>query len=344
MLFNQTFSHIYVEKNVLEHWRTKEILAHFSKSTIVVIDHYKDVFCRTGQNSVRQRESKNLIIARKDGELLYEGASVCQSFGNEHFYYTSCVMNCVYDCEYCYLKGMYPSGHMVVFVNLEDYFAQIEAILQKQSMYICVSYDTDLMALDGITGETKLWSDFVRQVNAKGYIGKLSIEIRTKSANRALVERIEPQDGVIFAFTISPRMVADAYEKKAPGMDERIKIAKLASELGHPVRICLDPMIYCADWQKEYGAMLDTLEQQLDWSKILDVSVGSFRVSQDFLKKMRKEQPDSAVLQFPYENVAGYYQYPEALRAKMEKFLVDGLKRFISSEKIYGWKEEHDNA
>mgnify|MGYP006970641936 FL=1 len=30
------------------------------------------------------------------------------------------MMNCIYDCSYCYLKGMYPSGHMVLFVNIED--------------------------------------------------------------------------------------------------------------------------------------------------------------------------------------------------------------------------------
>ena len=35
-------------------------------------------------------------------------------------------MNCVFDCEYCYLKGMYPSANLVVFVNLEDIFAEVE--------------------------------------------------------------------------------------------------------------------------------------------------------------------------------------------------------------------------
>ena len=39
----------------------------------------------------------------KSGDQPYahmnEGAPVCQSFGNENFYYCSCMMNCIFDCE-----------------------------------------------------------------------------------------------------------------------------------------------------------------------------------------------------------------------------------------------------
>ena len=71
-------------------------------------------------------------------------------------------MNCVYNCEYyCYLKGMYPSGNIVVFVNLEDIFAELEEILQKHPVYLCVSYDSDLMALEDLTGFVESWLGFV---------------------------------------------------------------------------------------------------------------------------------------------------------------------------------------
>ena len=52
------------------------------------------------------------------------------------FDYTSCMMNCVFDCEYCYLKGMYPSGNVVLFVNLDDIFDEVYKLLQKHP---CIS-------------------------------------------------------------------------------------------------------------------------------------------------------------------------------------------------------------
>lgn len=157
---NRMFSHIYIEEAAWEHPRTQSILRCFPKAEKVLIPHYKDVFCRRKQSVALQNQFPQLILAEKQGRLVYEGAAVCQNFGNEYFYYCSCVMNCLYNCEYCYLKGMYPSGNIVIFVNLEDIFAELEEILTEHPVYLCVSYDTDLMAIEDITGFVQAWTDF----------------------------------------------------------------------------------------------------------------------------------------------------------------------------------------
>ncbi len=97
--FNPFFSHIYVERAVREHARTQEILSKFPQAEVIEISHYKDVFCRSRQSYQLQHHTQKLILAARQGTLLYEGAPVCQSFGNRYFCYTSCVMNCVFDCE-----------------------------------------------------------------------------------------------------------------------------------------------------------------------------------------------------------------------------------------------------
>ena len=45
-------------------------------------------------------------------------------------------------------------------------------------------------------------------------------------------------------------------------------------------------MIYCKDWRGEYSRLVDDVFSQIDGSKLWDVSIGSFRISQDYLKKM----------------------------------------------------------
>ncbi len=47
---------------------------------------------------------------------------------------------------------MYPSANIVVFVNLEDIFAEVAQKLENHSLYLCVSYDTYLLAMEPITG------------------------------------------------------------------------------------------------------------------------------------------------------------------------------------------------
>ena len=164
---------IYIEEKALDYQLTKNILSQNSNANVINVKHYKDVFSRPRQDVLLQKENLSLILAVKHNDFLYKGAPVCQDFGNQNFFYCSCVMNCICNCEYCYLKGMYESGYLVVFVNLDDYFAHIK----NENKYICVSYDTDLFPLEKSLGYVKRWLDFARKNE------NLTIEIRTKCKN-----------------------------------------------------------------------------------------------------------------------------------------------------------------
>ncbi len=330
--FNPFFSHIYVERSVWNHARTQKILAKFPSAKIIEISHYKDVFCRSRQNVPLQHRSQKLILAARKGALLYEGAPVCQRFGSEHFYYCSCVMNCVYDCEYCYLKGMYPSANIVVFVNLEEIFAKVERVLQEHPLYLCVSYDTDLLAMEQLIGYVQEWCAFAENNE------KLKIEIRTKCANKCLKQSAVAVPGVIYAFTLSPQAVIEAFEHHTPSLLERLSCASALLRAGCQVRLCFDPMIYVPDWQKHYAAMLEQVFATVDVDRIVDASVGTFRVSQDYLKNMRRQLPESPVIWFPFQREDGYCHYPDELMEQMETFLTKRMEQKIPREKIFRWK------
>lgn len=331
--YNRRFSHIYVEKDIKETPKVKEILSHFKAAQIIEIDHYKDVFCRGAQDYVSQHKSQKLILAKKTGELIYEGAPVCQSFGNKYFYYTSCMMNCVFDCEYCYLKGMYSSANMVIFINIEDIFAQTEEILKKHDAYICVSYDTDMLAMEKYTDYCRQWVLFTQKHPG------LTIEVRTKSATAGMWDNLPLCDNVIYAFTMSPQKIIEECEHYTPSLDKRIRCAKEGIDRGYKVRLCFDPMIYCSGWKEQYADMLDKINTGIDMSQVVDVSVGSFRVSQDYLKKMRKNEPDSSVVQFPYINEGGVYCYGKELTEQMEGYLTEKLSKMMPQEKIFRWRD-----
>ena len=331
--FNPFFSHIYVEKKVRDHPRTRKILEKYQQARVIEIDHYKDLFCRSRQNYTLQHASQKLILAEKDNQMLYAGAPVCQSFGNDNFYYTSCMMNCIYDCEYCYLKGMYPSGNMVIFVNLEDFFESVEQMLKRKALYLCISYDTDLLTLEQTTGYAQAWSQF-----AAAHASRLKIEIRTKCANKHFFESQEPLSNVIYAFTLSPQAVVERFEHYTPSLSERMECAAKAVSAGFLVRLCFDPMIYVPEWERHYAKMLDQVFEIFTADKLTDVSVGSFRIPQDYLKKMRRQQPDSAAAWFPYQMDHGYYHYPKELMEQMEQFLVERLKKHLPENKIFLWK------
>ena len=332
--YNSFFSHIYVEKSVADMPDTVRILNKFPQSHIIYIDHYKDVFCRSRQSSVLQHRTQNLIIAKKENNLVYAGAPVCQSFGNEHFYYTSCMMNCVFDCEYCYLKGMYPSGNLVVFVNLEDYFEELDRLLSVQSMYVCVSYDADLLALEEWMGYAREWVDYAAK-NAN-----LKLEIRTKSARKKMWDDLPVLSNVVYAFTVSPQKMIVASERNTPSAEARIACAAEGIRRGFPVRFCFDPILYLPGWKVLYQELFVQIDEvfagaDCSWGQLDAVSVGGFRISKDYMKKIRRVEKDSPIVQFPYVNVGGVYQYPPKLLAKMENCILQELEKRMLAERIY---------
>lgn len=326
-IYYGAFKHIYVERNLIATARVEAILKNFPYAKVIVIDHYKDVFNRHRQNFMMQHSSQNLILASKKGRLVYDGAPVCQSFGNEHFYYTSCIMNCIYDCEYCYLKGMYPSGNLVIFVNIDDIFEEVEELLKKFPVYLCVSYDTDLVAIDKLTGFVSKWIEFTKSHD------NLTIEIRTKSGRFDL--DLDVCDRVIFSWTISPDAVIEKFERGCARLEQRLLAATHYLDIGFPVRLCFDPMIYMPHWLEIYDDMIKKVSQMIDISKVRDFSVGSFRISESYLKRMRKAMPLSQVVQYPFVLDNGYYHYPQQMTCQMESFLINEIKKIYKDANIF---------
>lgn len=331
--YKKPFSYIYVETEAFKYEYTKNIISKFKDARIIPVRHYKDVFNRKNQDAAAQRSSKQLILAAAKDNLIYRGAAVCQSFNNEHFYYASLVMNCIYDCEYCYLQGMYPSGNIVIFVNIEDYFKEIEAMLCKHSVYLCISFDSDLLALEHITGFIVKWIEFCKSHKS------LTIEIRSKCADFSVIERLAEIPGnVIFAWTLTPEYVA-SYEHKTPSNDARLAAVQSAVFKGCNVRLCFDPILLIPSYETVYAEFFKHIFSTVAPDKIKDVSFGEFRVSCDCLKRMRKLRPKSVLLQYPYDCRNGIAKYDDDKSSDLLDFIKGQLIKYFPEDKIYCWNE-----
>ena len=122
---------IYIENQIKKHFRTKQILSRFKKKIeIVYCDHYGEIFNIKSQNFRIQKKKPSLILAKKEGKKLHNIPSSF-SIGGKKNYYFSHMLNCIYDCEYCFLQGKHMSAHYLLFVNYEDFFVEIKKKLNK---------------------------------------------------------------------------------------------------------------------------------------------------------------------------------------------------------------------
>jgi len=332
---NRTFSHIYIEEAVRDHPRTRRILDRLGSATRVGIDDYQEVFGRGRQSFGAQKQSPKLILARKKDNHIYTGNLFIQSSELANFAYSAHVLNCPYDCQYCYLQGMYNSANVVVFVNLEDSFAAVETAIANRAepgepLRLAISYDTDLLALEGVTGFVGEWMDWV-----KGRCD-IEVEIRTKSATTRLLEERVPESAVLFAWTLSPGGVAEAYEWRAPAVDKRLAAMAAAVEAGWRVKLCIDPIIHVRDWRTAYAGLVGAVRERLPAGSVEAVELGVFRLSGDHFTRMKKRKATD-LLHYPYEHVTNAVSYEKKLRSELMTYVKEQFKDWILEDKIHLW-------
>ena len=351
------FSKIYIENKATSYPLTGEIVKRLSGVDTEYITHYKDVFDAAGQDFSAQKASPAVILAVNEGRRIYPGARPCQDFGHEHFYYTSQVKNCLYDCEYCFLRGMYPSGNLVIFVNYEDYFADIDELLKEHPVYLSISYDTDLHGLEGLTGLLDKWFHFAAGKD------NLLIELRTKCGSVSVIRSIEEisetalkhsnsntfpgfasnkisghasclKNNLVLAITLSPDAFIRRFEHGTGSFDSRLTLAKRALAAGIRTRLCFDPVFPVKDFEKVYGSMVDEVFSDPAMRGIEDVSVGSFRISSGYLKRMRRTAL-SPLTAYPYEIKNGMAGFDDETLGNMYKFMKNKLSGFIKPDIIF---------
>ncbi len=324
------FSHLYIEESVKDEPLTKEITAKFSKSKIITIKHYKDVFNRPNQNFAVQSRSKNLILARREAPFLYEGSYYSDGFEYENFFYTPSILGCLYDCEYCYLSGMYNSANSVFFVNTDDFFDALKPYLDKPTL-IAISYDTDTLAIESITSHTKIWIEHA----AKN--PNLHLEIRTKSANFKAIKSLIPNENIVIAWTLSPQKIIELYEHKTPSLDKRLNSIKEAIAAGWKVRVCIDPVIYNEEFNALYPPLIDKLFETIDPKQLFQLTLGSFRMSSTHLRRIKKLRR-SDIAFYPYEVKDNIVSYPKTIEQNILHVMTQKAIQYIPKTRIRTWQ------
>lgn len=331
----RTFSHLYVERGAFGHPRTQSIIARFPGSSVVTIDDYQNVFGRGRQDFWRQKASPKLVLANKKDNFLYPGNALLQGSQSPNFYYNALVLNCPYDCHYCYLQGMYAGANVVAFVNLEDYFDATEKACRERAattepLNLAISYDTDLLALEAKLGYVAEWIGWARSRD------DILIEVRTKSAARQLFKSIRPASQVRISWTLSPEDICRRYESGTPGLEQRLATLNHAAQAGWRIAICIDPILQLPGSGELYGEFVTRIGDALPWEAIERVELGVFRVGSTFFKRMLK-RPDTDLLHYPYEHGRNTVSYNKKEREQLVDGVLRPLSKFISREKIYIW-------
>lgn len=328
---------IYIEKDSLNHPRVQAILSRYPNAQHIVCDHYKSVFNPNHQNFRQQKEAgPALILAEKQGDTVLPAPSGF-GIGHQHNYYFSHLLNCPYDCRYCFLQGMYPSANWVLFVNYEDFAADIDRTTSTHPDQSCIffsGYDSDSLALDGLTGFCEFFLPFFRERPGA------TLELRTKSTQIRSLLKHNPIDNAVVAFSLSPATVADRVEHRTPSLAKRLEAIETLAQAGWQIGLRFDPLIACDTFSQEYRELISYLSTILPTNQVHSVSVGVLRFPVKMLDKMQKLYPKDRLLNFPFKNQSGVSSYGPDLENAMKNEVISLVADWVGNDKIFACEAE----
>ncbi|MCH8080200.1 MAG: DNA photolyase [Proteobacteria bacterium] len=321
---------IYIEEQIANHPRTQEILARFPDAMQIYCERYGEIFNRKAQSFRLQKKQPALILAKKHKGFVLP-APEAYSIGAKENYYFSHMMNCLYDCRYCFLQGMYRSAHYVLFVNYEDFANEIKNKIQKtdKEIHFFSGYDCDSLALEPVTKFLEYFLPVFRKHR------KALLEIRTKSTQIRTLLNTEPFENCVLAWSFTPAEIAAVLEHKTPSVDRRIiSIIKL-QEKGWRIGLRFDPLIYSSEYQSQYRKLFADTLQICNPELLHSVTLGSFRLPKGYFKSLQKMYPDERLFASPLEEANGMFSYKAQIQSEMLNFCREEILNYIPEEKFF---------
>ncbi len=89
---------IYIEDNLQVHPRASRLLKRFPGARVVPCEHYTEVFNPAAQSFDLQKQKPALILARKEGNLVFPAPNGFGISNGPNFYFSH-MLNCLYDCR-----------------------------------------------------------------------------------------------------------------------------------------------------------------------------------------------------------------------------------------------------
>lgn len=329
---------IYIEEDLIHEPRAKSILSKL-KQTPVVLKSFDEIWGKSKKPYLHKRDSLNLFLAHKKGQLLKLAPDAYGQAGEPHYYFIH-AYNCIYECQYCYLQGYFNTPDIVLFINHEEIIQKMQEALDshpEKKVWFHAGEFSDSLALTHLTGELELYHEFCKKYP------RAMIELRTKSVNIKELVQLEPLSNFIVSFSLSPQKMGKTIDLKTPSTASRLKTMDELNQKGFSLAAHFDPIIYQEDFKQQYQELLNQLFELKLTEKLIYLSLGVVRFTKDVYREVERNYPDSPLHSTPMiKSFDNKVRYNHPMRMWMMNTVKDlALKAGVEEKAIYLCMEDH---
>jgi spore photoproduct lyase len=315
---------IHVEPDCIDHPVTRDILVRAGDIPVKIIGHEKDNMPAPGLFPHTLTQGKrHLLLGRNRGKF-FKPCPGTKEYICCDYQVLNIGMNCPMDCVYCILQAYLNNPYLSFFVNFEDMLSELtEAFTQRPEQFrrIGTGEFTDSLALDRLTGLSRILVEFMRDKNSA------VLELKTKTAVIDNLEGLDHGGRSIVAWSLNSPGIVKNEELRTASLEQRLSAAGRCASWGYRLAFHFDPIIYHPGWQKGYADTINLLFARVPKEKIAWISMGCLRYLPALKKIAIQRFPQSRFFQEEFiEGLDGKARYFRTLRVEMYQFLYHMLQ------------------
>jgi spore photoproduct lyase len=239
------------------------------------------------------------------------------------------ILNCLYNCSYCYLHTFYGRDEIVIYNNHEKIISEIKEYMENSDEILRIGTGefSDSLALpDAVSLSKKLISLFASQDSHL-------LELKTKSDNVEELLNLKSNGKTVLAWSLNPQKIIDTEESDTVSLERRLSSAARCINAGYRVAFHFDPIIYFEGWEEEYNGVIEDIFFKINPKDILWISLGALRFPSAQKKIMEERFKSRIPLNCFEKGMDNKLRYPEELRAELFKHLYSQIR--MASRDIY---------
>ena len=245
------------------------------------------------------------------------------------------VESCGFDCSYCSIQSFYNQNKIGFDKDFRQKLHNLK--LDKNKIYhIGTGQSSDSLMWGNKEGILEALFEFARKYP------NVILEFKTKSNNiKYLLENDVPKN-IIVTWSLNTQTIIDNEEHLTASLDERLKSARLLADKKILVGFHFHPIVVYKNYLQEYKEVYDKVLEQFRSDEVVLISMGTLTFIKPVIKKLRKREMKTKILQMPFETINGKKSYDLQTKQQMFKHCYDSFKPW--HDKVYFYMCMEDQA
>ncbi len=320
------FNKLYVKEEALGYSYTDKIKKYFDDKNIEILDN-ENYINLIKSNELDIIQSKKVLVLDVNKSRFFHKCPGTKNYLCCGYYILNSGYNCPFNCSYCFLNFYLNNHFQIYFVNIDDLFNEMEKISRNLPRDKIIRVGTgefiDSLAIDNITNFS------IEVVNRFSKLDNIIFEFKTKSDNVENLLKVQnPKKNIVVSWSVNPPYIIKTQEEGTASLERRINAAKKIQAKGYLLGVHFDPIFFYSGWEKDYKELIELLYEELDFSRIVWVSLGIFRYQALLKEKIFEKNPYNPII---------HQQY---IRGKDDKLRLFVPLRIKIYRKIYNWLKE----